>query len=147
MIYNPSPFPCPAKSVLSLTPAWSLQCWSSQVISHWQIPFFLLRHHYRYISRGVTTLPRSGGYAGAGGLRGATPRSRSGGAAMRRYPSSKVRSSSCTLLEQLWRDTHIQGKRNPSKTVGTERWHQRADRLKPQSETTIQSAHMDHSLV
>ena len=32
--------------------------------------------------------------------RGATPRSRSGGAAVRRYPLSKVRSSSCTLLEQ-----------------------------------------------
>ena len=26
---------------------------------------------------------------------------------------------------------HIQGKRKPSKTVGTERGHQRADRLKP----------------
>ena len=38
------------------------------------------------------------------GLSGATPRSRSGGAAMRRYPSSKVRSSSCTLLEQPWRN-------------------------------------------
>ena len=37
---------------------------------------------------------------GAGALRGATPCSRSGGAALRRYPSSKVRSSSCTLLEQ-----------------------------------------------
>ena len=30
--------------------------------------------------------------------RGATPRSRSEGAAVRRYPSSKVRSSGCTLL-------------------------------------------------
>jgi len=30
----------------------------------------------------------------------ATPHSRSGGAAVRRYPSSKVRSSSCALLEQ-----------------------------------------------
>ena len=28
--------------------------------------------------------------------------------------------------------SHVQGKRNPSKTVGTERGHQRADRLKPQ---------------
>jgi len=42
---------------------------------------------------------------GAGGPRGATPCSRSGGAAMRRYPSSKVRSSGCALLEQPWRDT------------------------------------------
>ena len=33
------------------------------------------------------------------------PHSRSGGAAVRRYPSSKVRSSGCALLEQPWRDT------------------------------------------
>ena len=33
--------------------------------------------------------PRSGGCRGAGGPRGAIPRSRSGGAAVRRYPSSK----------------------------------------------------------
>ena len=44
--------------------------------------------------------PRRGGCAGAGGPRGATPCSRSGGAIVRRYPSSKVRSSGCTLLEQ-----------------------------------------------
>ena len=44
--------------------------------------------------------PKSGGCAGTGGPRGATPRSRSGGAAVRRYPSSKVRSNSCALLEQ-----------------------------------------------
>ena len=37
-------------------------------------------------------------------------------------------------------------KRNPGKTVGAERGHQRADRLKPQSQTTSQSDHMDHSL-
>ena len=42
---------------------------------------------------------------GAGGLRRATPRSRSGGAGGRIYPLSKVRSSGCTLLEQQWRDT------------------------------------------
>ena len=51
--------------------------------------------------RGATPRLRSGGCAGAGGLRGATPRSRSGGVAVRRFPSSKVRSSGCTLLEQL----------------------------------------------
>ena len=34
---------------------------------------------------------------------------------------------------------HVQGKRNPSKIVGTERGHQRADRLKPQSQKTSQS--------
>ena len=49
----------------------------------------------------ATQHPRSGGCAGAGGPRGATPRSRSGGVALRRYPLSKVRSSSCALLEQL----------------------------------------------
>ena len=37
---------------------------------------------------------------GAGGPRGATPRSRSGRASVRRYPLSKVRSSGCTLLKQ-----------------------------------------------
>ena len=39
-------------------------------------------------------------------------------AVVRRYPSSKVRSSGCALLEQLWRDTPHQGKTNPSKMVG-----------------------------
>ena len=42
---------------------------------------------------------------------------------------------------------HVQVKRNPSETVGTERGHQRANRLKPQSQTTGQSDHTDHSLV
>ena len=42
---------------------------------------------------------------------------------------------------------HIQGKRNPSRMVGTEIGHQRAERLKPQSQTTGQSDHMDHRLV
>ena len=75
--------------------------------------------------------PRSGGCAGAGGPRGDTPRSRSGGAAMRRYPLSKVRSTGCALLEQPWKDTWRLGKRNPSKMVGVARGHQRADTLKP----------------
>ena len=43
--------------------------------------------------------------------------------------------------------THVQGKRNPSKIISTERGHQRADRLKPQSQKTSQSDHMDHNLV
>ena len=42
---------------------------------------------------------------------------------------------------------HVQGKRIPSKMVGAKRGHQRADRLKPQSQKTSQSDHMDHSLV
>ena len=55
--------------------------------------------------RGATPPPRSSCCTGAGRQRGATPCSRSGGEAMRRYPSSKVRSSGCALLEQPWRDT------------------------------------------
>ena len=39
----------------------------------------------------ATPPPRSSGCAGTGGPRGAIPRSRSGGAALRRHPSSKVR--------------------------------------------------------
>ena len=54
---------------------------------------------------GVTPRPRSGGCAGAGGPRGAIPRWRSGRAPVRRYSSSKVRSSGYALLEELWRDT------------------------------------------
>ena len=42
---------------------------------------------------------------GAGEPRGAIPRWKSGRAAMRRYLSSKKRSSTCALLEQPWRDT------------------------------------------
>ena len=60
------------------------------------------------------------------------------GADERSYPTSKVSSH-----EKI---THAQAKRNTSKMVDTERGHQRADRLKPQSQTTSQSDHMDHSL-
>ena len=41
----------------------------------------------------------------------------------------------------------VQGKRNPSKTVGVVRGHQRADTLKPYSQKTSQYNHKDHSLV
>ena len=54
---------------------------------------------------GATPFPRSGGYTGAAVSRGAIPSWKSGRAAVRRYSSSKVKSSGCTLLEQLWRDT------------------------------------------
>ena len=37
--------------------------------------------------------------------------------------------------------SHAQGKRNPSKTVGVARGHQRADTLKPYSQETSQSNH------
>ena len=50
--------------------------------------------------RGADPRLSSGSCTGAGGPRGAAPGSRSGGAAVRRYPSSKVRSSGCGLLEQ-----------------------------------------------
>ena len=59
--------------------------------------------------------------------RGDTPHPRSGAVAKRRYPMSEVRSIS---REET---PHLQGKWNPSKMVGAEREHQRADRLKPQS--------------
>ena len=69
------------------------------------------------------------------------------GAAMKRYPTSKVRAEAVLCWSSHEEITHVQDKRNPSKTVGAERGHQRADRLKSQSQTTSQSDHMDHSLV
>ena len=60
---------------------------------------------FRRWPRGATLCPRSSICAGAGGLRGTTPHSRSGGTAVRRNSSSKVRSSGCALLEQPWGDT------------------------------------------
>ena len=53
----------------------------------------------------------------------------------------------CFAGAALKRDPYVQGKRNPSKMVGTERGDQRAGRLKLQSQTTTQSNHMDNSLV
>ena len=50
---------------------------------------------------GPTPGPRSRSCAGAGGPRGDIPCCRSGRTAVRRYPSSKVRSNGCALLEQL----------------------------------------------
>ena len=105
-------------------------------------------------------------------LRGDTPNPGSG-VSVRRYPMSRVRSGSCEEIphvqgqeQQARGDTphprsgaaaalcwssceeipHIQDKRNPSKMIGTERGGQGADRLKPQSWTTSQSDHTDHSL-
>ena len=60
---------------------------------------------------------------------------------MRRYPSSKVRSSGCALLEQREEIPFAQGKRSPSKMVGVVRGHQRADTLKPYSQKSRQSNH------
>ena len=54
---------------------------------------------------GVAPRLRSSGCEGAGGPRRAIPHWRSGRTSVRRYPSSKVRSSGCSLPEQLWGDT------------------------------------------
>ena len=50
------------------------------------------------------------------------------GATVKRYPTSKVRETQVRL-------------------VGVARGHQRADTLKPQSQKTSQSDHMNHSIV
>ena len=52
-----------------------------------------------------TTRPWSVGWMGTGRTRGFTSSSRLAVVAVRRYTSSKVRSSGCALLEQPWRDT------------------------------------------
>ena len=49
------------------------------------------------------------------------------GAAVKRYPTSKVRETQ-VRQEEI---PHVQGKRNPTKMVGVARGHQRADTLKP----------------
>ena len=80
--------------------------------------------------------------------------------AERSYSTFKVRRGGCEEIplvqgKEQWlrfagaavKIPHVQGKRNPSKTVGVERGHQKADTLKPYSQKTSQSDHMDHSLV
>ena len=62
-------------------------------------------------------------------------------AAVRIYPSSKVRSSGCLCWSNREAIPHTQGKRNPSKMVGVARGHQRAHTLKPYSKKTSQSNH------
>ena len=67
-------------------------------------------------------LPKRGDWSGGcmvqQWLRGDTPRPRSGAAAALCWSSR----------EEI---PHVRGKRNPSKTIGAKRGHQRADRLKP----------------
>ena len=60
---------------------------------------------------------------------------------MRRYPSSKVRAAAALCWSSREEITHVQGKRNPGKTVGVARGHQRADTLKPYSHKPSQSNH------
>ena len=86
--------------------------------------------------RGATPHLRSGGCTGAGGPKGAIPHSRSGGVAVRKYPSSKVRSSGCGCLSSREEIPHVQGK-----MVGVARGHQRADTMKQYSQKTSQSSH------
>ena len=61
---------------------------------------------------------------------------------VRRYPSSKVRNSGCASLEQPLRDTHTQGKRNPSRMVSVARGHQKVDTLKLYLQKSSQSNHI-----
>ena len=90
---------------------------------------------YRLFStKGYNNVWHRSGSCMAQQLRGATPCPRSGAVAALCWSSH----------EEIF---HVQGKKNPSKTVGAERGHQRADRLKLQSQTTNQSDHTDHSLV
>ena len=56
-------------------------------------------------SGGPIPHPRSSDCPGAGGPRGAISQWRLGRVAVGRYPSSKVRSNGCALLEQPWRYT------------------------------------------
>ena len=69
----------PGRILLVHKPFWSGQEELSHIRGQGQQP------------RGATPRPRSSGCMGAGMPRGATPRSMSRGAAVRRYPSSKVR--------------------------------------------------------
>ena len=58
------------------------------------------------------------------------------GMAERSYPTSEVGAVAALCWSICDEIQHVQGRRNPSKMVGAERRHQRADRLKPQSQTT-----------
>ena len=58
----------------------------------------------------------------------------------------------CAVVWAIRRDgqgeiPHVQGKRNPTRTVGAEGRHHRAGRLKLQSQKTNESNHMDHGFV
>ena len=79
---------------------------------------------------------------GTGGLRGATPRSRSGGAGSEELPLIQGKEQCLRFAgAAVKRYPQAQGKRNPSKMVGVARGHQRAHTLKPYSQKTSQSNH------
>ena len=83
---------------------------------------------------------RSGGWAAAG-VAAVLAQERPRGAVRPRTPHS--RSGAVAVLCWSIREEipHVQGKRNPSKTVGVAGGHQRADTLKPYSQKTSQSNH------
>ena len=61
--------------------------------------------------------------------------------AERSYPRPRQGAAAAFCWSGCEEIPHIQDKRNPRKTVVAERGHQRADRLKPQSQTTGQYDH------
>jgi len=99
--------------------------------------------HVRGRGGGWETYPTSKEwwFWGTGGPRGAVPHSRSEGAAVRRYPYPREGAVAALCWSSREEIPHVQGKRNPSKTVGVAREHQRADTLKPYSQKTSQSNH------
>ena len=121
--------PCPSPTPGVYPNSGPLSQWCRPTVSSSVVPFSCSQ-----------SFPASRSLCGKEQAREATPHPRSGVAAKRSYPTSKFR----TCREKI---PHVQGKRNPSKTVGIVRGHQRADRLKPQSQKTSQSDHTDHSLV
>ena len=68
-------------------------------------------------------------------------------AAERRCPRPRSGAAAALYWSSHEETSHVQGKRNSSQMVGANRGHQRADRLKPQLQTTSQFDHMDYSLV
>ena len=70
-----------------------------------------------------------------------------GVAPLGRAPVSKVGAAAAFCWSSHDEIPHVQGKRNPNKTVGVVRGHQRAETLKPYSQKTNHTNHMDHNLV
>ena len=72
--------------------------------------------------------PRSGSCLDVGGLRGATPSSRS---ELEEIPIIQGKKQWLCFARAAMKKYHVQGKRNPSKMVGVARGHQMAGTLKP----------------
>ena len=96
--------------------------------------------------RGATLHPRSGSCAGKGSLEELLPfKARRGG--HEEIPLVQGKEQWLCFAVAAVKRYPRQSKRNSSKTVGVARGHQRADTLKPKSQKTSHSDHMDHSLV